>query len=246
MIITAGLRPWFRAAALLAVLVGTAGLVLGLGAGPAGAGQTASTISSEEAQAKPHLIVHSDFPSGWSGQGKVTTSDSGGSFPGAGQLAACLGVSPSLINAKTPQATSPNFQNKAGTDYVQDSVSVFRSSKQGTQEYAAIADPKVPSCLTEVLATPAAKQQLQQSAGSGVTIGTVTVTATNPAVLVPHSSGFTISFPATSQGITANSSVSVVSIVRGKLGSQVSFTSVGLPFPVSLERHLVSVASGRT
>ena len=228
----------------LAVLGGLAG-VAGLGlAGEAGA-SLRSGSSGQYAALKKDLLVRSDFPSGWTAQGSVTTSNGGGgSFPGESQLAGCIGVSESLLNLKSPTATSPNFQDKAGTHYVQDSANTFPSTKVASEEYAAIAKPNIASCLNTVLQSPAAKQQLESSMNG--TIGTVTVTPVSPAVLVHHSSGFVIVFPATVQGINANVAITVVSLVRGKTGHQVSFTSVGTPFSGTLEHHLVAVASGRT
>jgi len=92
---------------------------------PAGASGTSAKVKTQEAQAKQALIVHSDFPSGWSVQGSVTTSDStGGSanFPGGDQLIGCLGLSHYLANLATPTANSPTFSTKQGLDTVQDSV----------------------------------------------------------------------------------------------------------------------------
>jgi hypothetical protein len=229
----------------LAVLAGSAGLAgLGLGlAGPAGASQAAN--SGQYTALKKALLVRSDFPSGWSGQGKVSTSSAGGGgFPGQGQLASCLGVSQSLLNQHSPTATSPNFQDKGGTHYVQDNANSFPSTKVANEELAAISGPKVPVCLTTDLQTPATKQQLESSMNG--TVGTVTVTAVNPSALVHHASGFVIAFPATVQGINANVTITVISLVRGKTGHQVEFTSVGTPFAASFEHHLVAVAYGRT
>lgn len=212
-------------------------------AGPAGASQ--SQGSAQYAALKRALLVRSDFPQGWSGQGKVTASNGGGgSFPGQSELAGCVGVSPSLLNMKSPTATSPNFQDKSGTHYVQDNANRFSSTKVANQEYAAISGPKVAGCLTTDLQTPAVKQQLEKSMNG--TVGTVSVTPVDPAVLVRHSSGFVIAFPATVQGINANVTITVVSMVRGKTGHQISFTSVGTPFSTSLQHHLVAVAYGRT
>lgn len=228
-----------------ATLVALAGLVVVAGVGIAGPATGASQGSSQYAALKKALFVRADLPSGWSGPGKVTTNNGGGGgFPGQAQLASCIGVSPSLFNQHSPTATSPNFQDKAGTHYVQDNANAFPSTKVANQQYAAISGPKVPGCLTTDLQTPAAKQQLESSMNG--TIGTVTVAAANPGALVRHSSGFVITFPATVQGVTANVTLTVVSLVRGNRGHQISFTSVGTPFPTSFEHHLVAVAYGRT
>jgi hypothetical protein len=213
------------------------------GAALAGAGPASS---AQLAQAKKDLLVHSDFPSGWSTQGSVTTSAGGGSstFPGGGQLASCLGVNESLIDVNTPSANSPSFQTKGGAYSVVDSISLFSSTKLADEANAAISSPKVPGCMTTVLQGPA-RQSIVGSAGQGVTIGTISVAAVPHSELTGHASGFTMSFPATDDGVTVNSAITVISVVRGKTGSQLTFESVGKTFPASLERHLVAVASGR-
>jgi hypothetical protein len=33
--------------------------------------------------------------------------------------------------------------------------------------------------------------------------------------------------------------------VKGRLGQQVTFTAVGVPFSIALEQHVMSVAAGR-
>jgi hypothetical protein len=241
-----GIVPRAGLVALAAVLAST-GLVGVLGtAGRAGAAQWSSgSGSGQYAALKRALLVRSDFPSGWSGGGPVTTSrGGGGGFPGQSQLAGCLGVSQSLLSLNSPTATSPNFQDKGGTHYVQDNANAFPSTKIANEEYAAISSPKVAGCLTTDLQLPATKQQLEKSMSG--TVGTVTVTAASPAVLVRHTSGFVIAFPATVQGINANVTITVVSTVRGKTGQQISFTSVGTPIPTSLQHHLVAIAYGRT
>lgn len=249
MIATASLRSWIRRLALGgAVLALAAGVAVGVAAGTASASGSGSGSGSVNfAPAKKALLVHADFPSGWTGQGRVTTSKSeGGKFPGDAQLASCLGVAKSLLDTNTPSASSPTFQDKTGTVFVQDNVSVFPSSKVGSQNYTTISNPKVPSCLNTVLQDPAAKAQFLGTSGGNVTVGAVSVTAAPKSLLVPHASGFTIAFDATEQESTAHTTITLVSMVRGTLGSQIAFTSVGDTFPTSLAKHLVAVAYGRT
>jgi hypothetical protein len=242
MIATALLRSWLRRAALGGVALFLAGLVLGAAA----AGSASASPSSGLANAKKALLVKSEFPAGWTSQGSVTTSgSSGNSFPGENQLASCLGVSKAEINVNTPSATSPTFQNPSGTQFVQDNVSVFHSARVGAQQMSAISNPKVPTCLTSVFQGPA-KSQLDGAAGKGVTLGKATVTAVSPAALVRHSSGFTVSFQVTTQGVTVPSAVTIISMVRGTLGTQLTLTAVGTPMASSLVRQLASVAYGRT
>lgn len=227
----------------LAAALGGVVVVAGVGGGVAGA---SGATGAQLAQAKKALLVRSDFPSGWSAQGSVTTSAGGGSttFPGGAQLATCLGVKQSLIDVNTPSAASPPFQTKGGVYSVVDSISLFASTRLADEANAAISSPKVPGCMSTVLQGPA-RQSIVGSAGQGVTIGTITVAAVPHAKLPSHASGFTMSFPATDDGVTVNSAISVISVVRGKTGSQLTFEAVGKTFPASLERHLVAVAAGR-
>jgi hypothetical protein len=215
---------------------------------PAGASGSSAQVTAQEAQAKRQLIVHSDFPAGWSTQGSVTTSDSNGdsaNFPGGNQLIGCLGLSHYLANLATPTANSPTFSTKQGLDTVQETVNIFPSTKVAGEAKAVISSSKVPGCMTTAFQGPA-KQSIAQSAGQGATVGTITVAVASPGHLVPHASGFTISVPITDHGVSLNTQVDIVSLFRGTSDNQFDFTSVGQPFPTSLERHLESVASGRS
>ena len=228
-------------------VVGVAGVgVMGAGVG-ASAAATSQRSSSAVAQAKKALLVRSDFPSGWSAHGSATTSAGGGStsFPGGSQLASCLGVSQSLIDLNTPSADSPTFETKGGIDTVQDSVSVFSTTKMAAQDYGAISSAKVPACMTTVLQGPA-RQEIVSSIGHGISVGTISVAAVPHSALAARTSGFTMSFPATDNGVTLQAAVTFISMVRGTRASQLTIESVGKAFPVSLQRHLVAVAYSRT
>ncbi|HTU39393.1 MAG TPA: hypothetical protein VMF35_15450 [Acidimicrobiales bacterium] len=243
MIATALLRSWLKRAALGGIALAVAGLVIGAAAAGSAAG---SQTSTRLAGAKKALLVKADFPSGWTSQGSVsTTTSSNGSFPGEDQLASCLGVPKSVVNVNPPSATSPTFQNAAGNQFVEDNVSAFRSAKVASGQYTAIANPKVPACLTSLFQGPA-KSELDNAAGKDVSLGKATVAAVSPSALVPHSSGFVVAFDVTTKGVTVPSSVAVISMVRGAYGSELTLTSVGTPISNSLSRQLASTAYGRT
>ncbi len=72
------------------------------------------------------------------------------------------------------------------------------------------------------------------------------MSAVDSSWLVPHSSGFTIASPVTTRGVTLNAAITVVSTVRSRMGSQLTFSSVGRPFSASLARHLAAMAYSRT
>lgn len=229
-----------------ALLVSVMALVV-VAAGPAGASSSSAKVKAEEAQAKRDLLVRSDFPSGWIGQGAVTTNDSNGgsaNFPGGSQLASCLGISQYLFNLSTPTADSPTFQTKAGLDTIQDSVTIFPSTKVARQAAAAFTGSKVPGCMTAAF-QGSAKQSIQNAMGNGITIGTITATLANPALLIPHSTGFTLTFPSTYQGVTLNTQVTFISVFRGTSDNQLTVFAVRNPASTSLVRHLATVGYGR-
>jgi hypothetical protein len=55
-----------------------------------------------------------------------------------------------------------------------------------------------------------------------------------------------MSFPAMDKGVTLQTSISVISVVKGKIGSQLTIESVSTPVSASLTKHLVSVINQRT
>ena len=55
--------------------------------------------------------------------------------------------------------------------------------------------------------------------------------------------GYSLSIPITTRGVTLNVTVTQLIAVKGRLGHQVSFTSVGAPFSLALEKQIMAVAS---
>jgi hypothetical protein len=234
-------------ASLGVLLVGLVAVTLGPGGLAGASGSGSGRVKAELAQAKTELLVKRDFPRSWKGQGRVS-SDKGSSpdtFPGEDQLAGCLGVATSILEQNAPSVTSPNFENPGQTDYAQENLSIFATAKEGQVQYASLANPKVPACMTALL-QGAEKSEIDGSFPAGSTVGTITVTPVPEAELVPGSTGFLLSFPVTDQGVTVRTSIGEVVSVRGKSGVQLTFTSIGPPFPASLEKHLVSVAYDRS
>ncbi len=234
-------------ASLGALLVGLVAVTIGAGGLAGASGSGSGSVKAELAQAKTELLVRSDFPTSWKGQGSVRT-DKGSRpdvFPGEEQLAGCLGVARSILEQNAPSATSPNFENSSQTDYAQENLSIFATAKESQVQYASLANPKVPACMTALL-QGAEKSEIDRSFPVGSTVGTITVTPVPRAELVPGSTGFLLSFPVTDQGVTVQTSIGEVVSVRGKSGVQLTLTSIGPPFPASLEKHLVRVADNRS
>jgi len=212
-------------------------IVLSIAApGPAGA-----HTSSPPGPAKKALLVLSDLPGGWTS--KPSSSDSS-SFPGARQLAGCLGVPTSIITANAPTANSPEFVSNDQLRTVTDSVSIYPSARSARADFASLANTKTPSCLTQVLNGPA-RGALASGFGAGSTLGTILVSRSPAADFAPGAANFTAFMPITTHGVTLNFELTVVDYVKGKNEQTVIFTAVQSQFPTSLARHLTAVAVGR-
>ena len=57
--------------------------------------------------------------------------------------------------------------------------------------------------------------------------------------------GFSLSVPITTHGVTLDITVTQLFAVKGRLGQQVTFTSIGTPFSIPLEQRITDAAVGR-
>ena len=97
----------------------------------AGATTTVPSKAADLALARKGLLVLSDFPSGWKASGKITSgSGSNSGVPGA-KLAACIGVSKTVLETNWPTENSPGFDDPTGADSVSDQVEAFPDAGQG-------------------------------------------------------------------------------------------------------------------
>ena len=222
-------------------------LALGLSVGLAMAmlaaspGAAVARPSSPLGQERKALLVASDLPPGWT---STKSSNDNSSFPGAAQLAGCLGIPTSIITNSPPTVNSPEFDSKNQLQSVNDSVSVYPSAKAAKAEHASLANPKTPSCLTQVL-NGSARNALGSQFGAGASLGTIFVSRSPTTEFAPGSANFTAFMPITTHGVTLNFELTVVDYVKGRNEQTVVLTSVQRPFPASLAQHLTTVALGR-
>jgi hypothetical protein len=213
---------------------------LGAVATPAGAGSGTGSGSASLAQARKALLVLSDMPSGWV-TAKYSNTDNN---VGDTQLAHCLGVATSLITENPPSVNSPQFEDRQDTLIVNDNVTVFPSAKNAAAEYAIGANPKMPGCETALASGPL-KAKLFGKAPAGVSYGTPLVSPTDPSAFGSGVAGYSLSVPVVTHGVTVNLTVTQFVAVKGRLGQQVTFTAIGVPFTIAEEQHLVATAVGR-
>jgi hypothetical protein len=225
---------WGVTLAALGALAGSA--VLGA---PAGAVRSGSG-SSELAQARQSLLVLSDMPSGWK---STKGPNNPNTTVGDAQLAHCIGVAASLISENPPSVNSPQFQNRSGSLTVNDNVTVFPSAKNALAELGTAANKKTPGCMTTLAQGPL-KSQLFGKPPKGLTYGTPLVSATDPTAF-PFTAGYSMSVPAVSHGGTVNITVTQLFAVKGRLGQQIVFTSIGSAFPIATEQRIAAAAVQR-
>lgn len=225
------------AAALVTIALAMTMAVLGSAAAEAGAGASAPTL----AQARKDLLTLSDMPAGWT---TTKNPDTGNNTLGDSQLAHCIGVRASLITENPPSVNSRQFQDKQATLTVADNVTVFPSAKNAAAEYAIGNNPKLAGCMTTLASGPL-KTKLFGKPPKGGSIGSPLVSTVAPSAFGPGVAGYSLSVPITDHGVTLNVTVTQLETVKGRLGHQVTFTSLGAPFSISLQRQIMTVAAGR-
>jgi hypothetical protein len=207
-------------------------------------GGTASPATSHTAtqlsKAKKSLLVLSDLPKGWTSS---KSSNGNSPFPGAAQLASCIGVPTRVITYNAPSVSSPDFASKDQLLGVSDSVQVYSSSKAAQADFSSLANPKTPSCMTSDLNGPGKVEFDKQVGGTG--IGNVTVTRTPTSDYAPDSTNFTMYVPVTTKGVTVNVELVFVDYVKGREEQSVTLSAFQSVFPASLSRHLTTVADQR-
>jgi hypothetical protein len=196
--------------------------------------------ASQLVKAKKSLLVLADMPKGWTSS---KSSNSNSPFPGAAQLASCIGVPTSVITYNAPSVSSPDFNSKDQLLSVADSVQVYQSTKAAQADFSSLANAKTPSCMTADLNGPGKAEFDAQIGGGG--IGNVTVTRTPASDYAPHSTNVTMFLPITTKGVTVNVELILVDYVKGREEQTLALSAFQSTFPTSLARHLTSVAYGR-
>lgn len=201
------------------------------------------TTAPATAQGERSLIRLSDLPSGWA-SGATPAAPTHVS-PWSPQLATCLGVSSRITAVAPTKVDSPDFTSANRLLAVEDSVSVYPSAAQARAQYAAMESTKTAGCMSRV-AGSALQSSMQQEAGGGTTVGTVTF-AGLPAGSPAHSeAGFTVTIPLARAGRALTVTSTQVDFVSGPFLHQITFNGNGTAFPAQLEEQLLATAQART
>jgi hypothetical protein len=224
----------------LAVTIGA--LVAFPGVGGAKSTTTTTISRSVTQKARAALLKQSDLPAGW-----TTSAPASGPIHGSPlskPLVSCIGASKGLAALKPVQVSSPNFTSSDKKYAVEDIVSSFATAAQAKAVAKTLADAKTPGCMNSI-GSAALQQSIQREAGSGATVGTITISPFPAGSLSKGQSGFIVSIPISTGGQTLTITSAQIDFAKGKLSQQLTFNGNGSAFPSLLELHLIKTAAAR-
>jgi hypothetical protein len=177
------------------------------------------------------LLILSDLPAGWT----ADSSSSGGSgLGGSGsnaQLAACLGVPAASLDSNHPTADSPTFSDPNGANTVDDEVQVFPTAAAAAADYSLFANPKTPTCITQLFNGPL-KSQFTDNLQPGQTLVSVTTAAKAFPRIADHSGDVEITFVVAMNGVNIKVFLDMVVITKGRSETTLTLTQpqvLGIP-----------------
>lgn len=253
------LNHWQRACAVMGIVVFLVALMGGLLAAAVGGGGSlavaASSSSGErtasgsaqlpaavKAQAESSLVRPSDLPAGWVAGGAVATSRTS---PWSKQLAGCVGVPSRIARIEPTKFNSPSYGSADHTAAVEDSVSVYPSAADARAVFQAMANGKTPSCMNQI-GGQALRASVQNQAGSGATVGNVSIAALAPGSYLRGQTGYTVTIPLASRGRQLTIISTAIQFVHGRFVHQLTFNGNGVAFPALLQVHLTQLAEARS
>jgi hypothetical protein len=253
------LNHWQRACAVMGIVVFLVALMGGLLAAAVGGGGSlavaASSSSGEssasgssqlpgavKAQAENSLVRPSDLPAGWVAGGAVATSRTS---PWSKQLAGCVGVPSRIARIEPTKFSSPSYGSADHTAAVEDSVSVYPTAADARAAFQALANGKTPSCMNQI-GGQALRASVQNQAGSGATVGNVSIAALAPGSYLRGQTGYTVTIPLASGGRQLTIISTAIQFVHGRFVHQLTFNGNGVAFPALLQVHLTQLAEARS
>ncbi|HSZ38117.1 MAG TPA: hypothetical protein VK773_13565 [Acidimicrobiales bacterium] len=252
------LNHWQRACALMGAAVFLVALLGGLlaaagsgGGSPAvaasntsaGAGSGSAQLpAAVKAEAERALVRSSDLPSGWVESGAIATSQ-GSAW--SEQLAGCVGVPERIARIEPTKLSSPSYTSADHTAAVEDSISVYPTTADARAAFAAMADGKTPGCMNAI-GGQALRASVQNEAGSGASVGTVSITKLAPGSHLGRLTGYSVTIPLVSGDRQLTITSTAIQFVHGRFVHQLTFNGNGVAFPALLQVHLTQVAEARS
>jgi hypothetical protein len=206
-------------------------------------GGSAGLPASVVAHANQALLQLSDVPAGWtSGRAPATPSRTS---PWSKPLASCAGVSKGMVAIKPTKFSGPDYTSSDNTLAVEDAISVYPTAAEARADFAAVSKPKTPRCMNSI-GSQALRTSIQNEAGSGATVGAVSIAALAPGTYESNETGYQVTIPLQSQGRQLTITSTEIDFVHGRYVQQLTFNGNGAMFPPLLEVHLIRVTKART
>jgi hypothetical protein len=198
--------------------------------------------ASVKKQAQRDLLVLSDLPSDWvSGTAAAAPSRTS---PWSKKLATCAGVPSAIATIKPTKISSPDYTSGDRTLAVEDSISVYPTAAQAKAAYKALANTKTPTCMNRI-GSQALRDSVQSEAGSGATVGAVSIAALAPGTYEANQTGYSVTIPLVSGGRQLTITSTEIEFVHGRFDHELTFNGNGVTFPPLLEVHLVRQVEAR-
>jgi hypothetical protein len=210
--------------------------------GSASGSGSAQPSAAVKAQAERSLVHASDLPAGWISAGTVATSRTS---PWSKQLAGCVGVPSRIARIEPTKINSPSFGSADHTAAVEDSVSVYPTAADARAAFQSMSNGKTPGCMNTI-GSQALRSSVQNQAGSGATVGTVSIAKLAAGSYLPGQTGYTVTIPLVSGGRQLTITSTAIQFVRGRFVHQLTFNGNGVAFPSLLQVHLTQVAEARS
>ena len=87
---------------------------------------------------------------------------------------------------------------------------------------------------------------MQNQAGSGATVGSVSIAALAPGSYLRGQTGYTVTIPLASGGRQLTIISTAIQFVHGRFVHQLTFNGNGVAFPALLQVHLTQLAEARS
>lgn len=212
------------------------------------AASTSSTGStnlpaSVKAQAERSLLKLSDLSQGWAASASAAATTHASPF--SKKLATCADVPTHVASVKATKLNSPDFTSSDHTLAVEDSISVFPNAAEAKAAYRALASAKTPACMNRI-GSQALRASVQNEAGSGATVGSVTIAALAPGTYEAGQTGYSVTIPLVSSGRELTITSTNIEFVRGRFVHQLTFNGNGVTFPALLQVHLIRQVEARS
>lgn len=212
------------------------------GTNASGSGHSTKVTVAVKAHADQALLQSSDFPSDWTSAGAAATSHTS---PWSKSLATCAGVPSSIAAIKPTKVSGPEFTSPDKTLAAEDSISVYPTAADARAVWQHLASAKTPTCMNRI-GSAALRASVQNEAGTGATVGTVTIAALGPGTYEAGQTGYTVTIPLVSGGRQLTIISTEITFVHGRYVHQLTFNGNGVQFTPLLQVHLVRQAEART